>query len=100
MTEDEVIAKVAELEQRMTELESVRRTDLAGPWLTIGEAARRTGLSVTSIRQRMTRAHGPLRWDVVRYPDGSPVDGGDRVIREADLNAEVAAHPVRDERRL
>lgn len=91
--------KVAELERRICKIESGIRDDEAGPWLTLGEAARESGLSVTSLRQRMMRAHGPLRCDVVRFPDGSPVPSGDRVVRASDLLAELAAHPVQEGRR-
>lgn len=92
MTDEQLAGVVADIERRVTALEAGRLADNAGPWLTMSEAARRCGLSIQSLRQRMTRSHGPLRWDVVRFPDGSPVPSGDRVIRESDLSAEMAKH--------
>lgn len=91
--------KISELEKRIDDMQRGHAADVAGPWLTMVDACRIAGLSARSMRQRMARRHNPLKYTVSRFPDGSEMPNGIRLIRQGDLEAEMAAHPVREEMR-
>lgn len=85
--------RLDEIERRLSEIDGKRSAD-DGPWLTLTECCQVAGLTLASLKQRMNRSHGPLKWDVVRYPNGEPMPGGTKLVREVDLMAELTAHPV------